>query len=429
MGLISYVRKLTEDVKRSYEKDFISPFLYVAGAFLMSIFVGLLINRLSGSNVDLALLFSIPITGACLITLALFRRLWISREERIRHLEARADELGLNLTKHDELFERFEEIIDNANKIRFGFIEFFPTSLIDAGAETPKGFGPSLMYKIFGAKGIRPSDSRTNWREFSTEMSGPDPEFLVLATPLYDTPNRREEVEFSSPLFYADIGIYVCDREKIESDESRGPEMCLDSLLLALERDKKIKQRDGDGRFGFADLKAALDILDDQIRATGYEGELQERMVKKYCPQAQFTAQDPSGNFSVASSIKGLLKPPEHPLATDIYFCERLQANGVEEVKNGKIKNILKNGELAFPVAIAIRKGEETLRKYINWRLMEIEHSHPKGMGSLLTEALERFGFQEDEIERYYVRQGPPFPSPDESPPDDAKITRLSDHR
>jgi hypothetical protein len=118
--------------------------------------------------------------------------------------------------------------------------------------------------------------------------------------------------------------------------------------------------------------------------------------------------------FEVISAISGLLDR-ENIFHSDIVFCERAQAEKTEMFEDGKILNLLKDGQLLFPVCFAIRKNEDTLRKFADMRLLEIENSADGGLSSLIAQkAFETNQIGPDDARKFFRRNG--FPGHDLNP-------------
>lgn len=263
----------------------------------------------------------------------------------------------LNARKPEQ-YKRFEDIVDD--EIRYGYVPFFPTTIEQEMDMRPKGVGIGLLDEIFHGRLKNPSKA-AGWNNIFDELEKGT--FDVIATPLYDVAERRKRVLFSQPIFYADIGIYTSLRNtRIVQD---GPKLSVP------------------GRFKET-IKELKDI-GDKLYVRGCDGELQIKMTEKYLSKSGVKViKANSSEYTIREALEGLNDDRESDTFSDIVFCERSQAEMSPAAKSNQILNLLHPGQLLFPVAFAIRKNEDTLRKFVNLRLMTIEGTNNSGISDRL---------------------------------------------
>lgn len=286
----------------------------------------------------------------------------------------------------EEKFSRFESI----NEIRVGCVDFFPTCNIDATGSR-SGFGPELIKKVFHKTEIRFPNRTDNWDEALTALR--QGRYDILATPLYDTPDRRFQILFSSPLYYTDIGLFI----KFDGKLAR----------------QLASTRKGD----FSSVVARVAECASEfggLRCSGLPGEIQERMTSKYFPDAKFRIDErPMTKFNIANMMSVLFENVESDYYSDIFWAERFQVECSEFIANeddwikgsptrNKVINLLNPCELLFPTCFAIRAGEDTLRKYVNLRLMELEGHKHSGIDEALHGSIKGIRADADE---FLIRQ------------------------
>ncbi|MEL7197908.1 MAG: hypothetical protein AAGL10_06300 [Pseudomonadota bacterium] len=265
-------------------------------------------------------------------------------------------EIKLADENRNERFERFEHVEEAVadGTLRYGFVPFFPTCVPQSHTVLgAKGPGMQLLQKVFKADLPSPSRER-NWTQVLDDLERKDGQHRIdiCATPLYDFKERRARVDFTAPIFYADIGLFTSKSNK------RVPEKLLQNARKST----------------FLEVKQAIQASDKKLRLSGVKDELQERMCLRHFagksmkgkPELRFR----EGDFKISEALECLNVDAGDPNYSDLLFCERAQA---ADSGRDDIVNLLKPGQLLFPVCFAVRKGEDTLRKYINIRMMSIE--------------------------------------------------------
>lgn len=333
--------------------------LLIAGAFGGTVALYLTIEEIKSSltSVDGFTVFMVSAVVGLFVIATFVAAYMVAERSWRKHSEALCAanaQLAKNLLPEDDR-HRFEDIENTS--IRVGWLPFYPTLVLDPGGKK-RGIGPGILSSVFNGR-VRYARKQSNWGNILDRLISR--EFDIVATPMYDIKERRTQVEFTSPIFYADIGIFASsDNPKIK-----------DAL-------------GGKNRVSFVNALKALQPLSKALRFCIHPGELQDKMVTKYFPGAK-THPVELEEFSVNAALEAMVEQ-EDEYASDLYFCERVQGESHWMYRDGRIFNLLTEGELLFPVAFALRRGDETLRKLINLRLMTIESDPHCGIVEHLVE-------------------------------------------
>ncbi|MBL1430687.1 MAG: transporter substrate-binding domain-containing protein [Robiginitomaculum sp.] len=286
----------------------------------------------------------------------------------------------LNLEKYD----RFEDI--KKNGVKYGYIEFYPTLKINAQDEV-EGFGLDLLTKVFKNTGVTLSGDHdeSTWENLldglNNKIEGENRyKYDIIATPLYEYTERSNSVEFCKPLFYSDIGAFI------STDGSH---------WKALIKDKS--------KFGFNELISKLNELGKGLYIRSRPGELQEKICSKYL--SNFHKGEAQVDKWNLKQLLACLSKKDNDNRSDILFYERWQVERMPQFIDKNIINLLQPKELLYPVGFVVRKSDDTLRKFIDLRLMEIEDEAP-GILEVLKNSLSKddqkiFGKKEGE---YFYR-------------------------
>lgn len=290
---------------------------------------------------------------------------------------AKAVEVGEDVAdRHD----RFEDI--EGKPIRLGWIPFHPTLKYDEVADEQTGPGPDVLNAVFSGR-VSYHPRRSNWENIIAGLI--QGEYDVVATPLYDIRERRKEVEFTLPIFYADIGLFV----------STANHRVFDGYL------------EGKKDLTFVQAKDLLKDHAKEMKFCVHRGELQHKMISKYFKEATIRGADRS-EFSVPAALSAMVRGND-AYSSDLYFCERVQGEAHKDFGKSLI-NVLLPGQLLFPVAFALRKTDDTLRKFMNLRLLSIDGENDSGIKRQLVKSAQ--GIVSDslvgKIDQYFLRHRDP---------------------
>lgn len=303
----------------------------------------------------------------------------ILKKKHMSALQLSVDSLEKNLTeiksrlelKNAELaelkkkavphFKRFE----NITEIRYGHIDYPPLLYHDEQGN-PHGIGIEILKKIFHKNGFVNDQLLMYWDDIDNLLNEESEENLgryridIIATPIFETNERAQKVGFTSPIFFSEIGLYYSKESEVLNDLQ--PPMTFEKAI------KKISYFRG-------------------IKFCVVDGELSERMVRKYFP-------DHYNNKECTKYKKDKMKIPEllgmvYEGKSDLAFVETFQADLLTKYKD-KLINLLGPKQLLYPVAFALRKEDYILRRYINLKLLELDFCTDNGVLDLVKQELEK---------------------------------------
>lgn len=259
---------------------------------------------------------------------------------------------------HPEKFARFEDIATKG--VTVGYIDFEPTLYHGQGGADPTGPGFDLLKNILGNK-MQIAHRPTNWDSLVEHLESGICD--IIATPLYEIRSREREVAFTSPVFYADIGVFVKKPfEFIDMESQQKAPFEFDALLSLFE---KISRR-------------------EELCSRFWEGELNGKLCRKYLSDIRLEKMDISQSLTTDNLLSHLSEPSED---FDLIFCERAIGEAHKDY-NVKFQNLLRPGQLLFPVCFALRQSEDTLRKFINLKLLNLESEGDDKVQDLLKSSL-----------------------------------------
>jgi hypothetical protein len=314
--------------------------------------------------------------------------------ERVKNLEAdvehrrRLDEIDRLLGDKGEKFDRWEDIEDpeNSLKVNIGFIPFNPTVVRGDSDHDVRGVGPEILARIFGSNCMNHYEI-CDWSNAFTRLARGDID--IIGTPMYDIKERRDYALFSMPLFYADMGLY-CANPSSDSPMIQGLADELIDIPSGLFPDGEFRPE------AFLWVREQLNSKDARKRILGspdaryklkiQENELNAKLVRRHFENVtECNSLPPGRSYEISSAISGLL----HPSSTyhsHFVFCERAHAEKTPEFGSTAIVNLLSHAQLLFPVCFAIRKRDDTIRKYMNMKFLEIDSSSDEGIEGLIAE-------------------------------------------
>ena len=278
----------------------------------------------------------------------------------------------LNVRFSNPRFGRFEQL----TRVEYGHVRYYPFMDYERPNHKPTGVGLRVLGELFETNVLSANPDASTWGDMIDRLIKGD--FDIIATPLFETRERSRRVAFSTPLFFADIGIYL------RKEDANG------NVPFALSR-----------------AKDQLKVLARTIHAEVIIGEISEKMINKYVaiPDERITYLS-SGQAEVSNLFRNLL---DHNRRADVVFAERFFADSSPEVKSGRAVNILRAKELLYPVGFAMRREDYVLRNYINIKLMELDDREPNRlMGFIINELKSHPGFEWIDLNNaldYFVRE------------------------
>lgn len=311
-----------------------------------------------------------------IVLIALVIGLVVHLNNEREKLRAKLEQLNAALVPKDSRWDQIK-----TRKIRYGHVEYPPLLGYSAEDHRPEGIGVRLLeYLLEG--GVERYNRRSSWEDMLVGLQ--DSKYDILATPLFETRERSKLVAFSSPIFFADIGIYA----------ARGRFPGVEPLSLS--------------------WKEVMDLLTrnhSSLQVHVISGELSEKMALKHLklPQEKVILAG-VGELRIQNLLTALVTYLSDDERNDIVFAERFIAEMLStEVREEKVINLLKEGELLYPVGFVMRREDYVLRNYINIRLMELDDTHPPRVhGFIVDELQKQEGFEHvriDQAKRFFVRK------------------------
>jgi hypothetical protein len=254
----------------------------------------------------------------------------------------------------------------SGNKVRFGSLKYPPMLEFDFN-DKPIGIGIHILTKIFEGK-LERERKKVTWDNLNKALYEKDDngnfKIDIIATPIFETHERSNDLAFSLPIFYSEIGLYY------NSEDSRFKHLAPQPFE---EAKKIINYQKNETLFFYC-----------------IEGELSQRLAKKYFNEKQLRLADPR-QYSIQSLLETVIDDKEK---SDIVFAETYQAEQLIKMKRSEgdlrfnnLKNMLKPKQLLYPVVFALRKEDYVLKNYINLKLIEID-GPGFGINNLIKESL-----------------------------------------
>jgi hypothetical protein len=234
-------------------------------------------------------------------------------------------------------------------RLTFGHLAYPP--LLEYRDGDPGGPGLDFLRKLLDPPvQLTAFEERSNWNTFARALD--ERKFDVLATPVFATFERSRRVDFSSPLFFSNVGLFV--------NRKRAQQFNLQNLSLA------------DLKKFFQDVHA--------MSLVGIAGEISEKLANKFGTDGRISIR--GGEYLVSSVFQDVANNENSAV-----FCESFFASRQAEVARCSVVNILKPGELIYPVCYAVRLGDYQLANLLNIRLLELASN-----GAILDKLAETVG-------------------------------------
>ncbi|MEZ5052881.1 MAG: transporter substrate-binding domain-containing protein [Chitinophagales bacterium] len=237
-------------------------------------------------------------------------------------------------------FKRFEDI----TQLKFSLLEYSPFGYYDIQGNI-HGIGIKVLKKIFDFKTIELVEIKGDigWNNALEKLE--DKTLDLILTPLFETRSRlAKNIEFCSPLFYSNIGIYVY--KNLETQD-------LENKLTFSEAIEFIKNK----------------VTKSQWKAKYIVGELSQFLIEKHNLGGKNISQTEINNQVFKQIIDDISSDGAE--SADFTFMEVFKVESF--IKSGAmVVNILKENQLIYPVSFAIRKEHTVLKNLINLRIMEM---------------------------------------------------------
>lgn len=310
------------------------------------------------------------------------------------------DEISRRMSS--ERFDRWENISDDDGEdVKVGYVPFNPTAINSHGSAF-RGIGPDLIRHIFGDR-VKIRTEPCSWGNVFDQLIDGDIE--IIGTPLYDTKERSDVALFSVPLFYADIGMYCARPEKMKRARDRTDIIDIPSTIFENREPEAMTFMEAQAVLMDKDHRRKILGTGEKYRLNVAANELNAKLAKRRFERSvEIKYVSDSRPFEVSTAIAGLLDK-DNAYHSAFVFCERAQAESTEEFKNGTIINLIKESELLFPVCFAVRKCEDTIRKFVNMRLLDLENTVEGGITALIAKsAAETNGIDKSKSDTYFRR-------------------------
>jgi ABC-type amino acid transport substrate-binding protein len=282
-------------------------------------------------------------------------------------------------------FARYEDMGDPERVIAVPLV-YPPLLMFDESSALPDGIAVDLLDCILepgdrdSPRRWQPASIRCGWEDLASIFD--KGKYDIVATPVFATNARGRTLSFSSPIFFADIGLYINPAKR----------------AFGFGKNDTVEPR------SFRQAISVIEGARSPLRTQVIAGELSEKLTAKL-KNSHMKVVTLTGTQASLASLIGLVAEPESPV--DFVFAERLIADRMEEIRDKKVINLLKPAELTYPVCFAMRPNEHVLRNYINLRLMEIDQEAKYGIVGLLIEFFNRHRSDKIDLEtgrHYFIR-------------------------
>lgn len=282
---------------------------------------------------------------------------------------------GLSLQYRNFLLRGKYDRWEGIKQIKYGHVEYRPFLCYYEDTKKPYGVGLRILEYMLGKGFLIDCGYASSWNNLLDGLQRD--KFDIVATPLFETRTRLRKVAFSTPIFFADIGVYM----------------------------RKGSFNGGDA-LTHHELEGFLKSNARGMKALFIPGEISHKMVGKYLKSIGKSMALQGERPSVHSLFEGLIERE-----SDIVFAERFVADSVKEVKDEEVVNVLAPKELLYPVGFAMRRQDHVLRNYINIKLMELDDEHPTRLMGFIADELDRHDefkwIGSGQVPEYFPRKKP----------------------
>lgn len=289
---------------------------------------------------------------------------------------------------------RFEQL-KGAEGITYGHIDYDPFFKLlkkpQSAIYEPSGIGYEVLKEIFSVleTPIIEHTSSSTWDNLFEGLE--TREYDVIATPLYETRSRiySHSITFCTPLFYSEVGLFV-------------------------------HPIDFNHKYSLKEFREEVEEGKREWQSPFISGEISEiiaRKTKVFIDEVTGKVNDDVNGFKNLLNKVNDKKNPENA-KFNIVAMEVFKAHAIMNSVNEKLdltiphnenrvlklKNILDDLQLLYPVSFVVRKEDTVLRNLINLRIAEIRDrkSVPGGKLSLI-DIIKRSAQTSDGIDPSYV--------------------------
>jgi Bacterial extracellular solute-binding proteins, family 3 len=234
---------------------------------------------------------------------------------------------------------------DEMGPIRFGCINYPQFSMRGQG-DVGEGWAVKLLSdQLFktNPQGVSVVDSKIAVRWENAAALLDKRRIDIVATPIFETRKRLKLFEFSAPIFFSNIGLYV-HKENFRKH--------FDSKLLNYSQ--------------FVKHDAVREFT-----ALAYDEEISENLGRSYFGRRVKLRKTQSTMANMFTEICQLQPGTDNTYPALAVFCETYEASQIADVSSGDVVNILTERQFVFPIGFAMRRKAYQLRNFVNLRLME----------------------------------------------------------
>jgi ABC-type amino acid transport substrate-binding protein len=221
-------------------------------------------------------------------------------------------------TKAKATFDKISE----TKKIRVGYISYPPGFIVNPNTKEKSGIFNDVLVEIAKRNGFEIEyKEEVTWATMIEALKTDRVD--LIANPVWATAKRKENADFSNPVYFSPIGIYV---------------------------------RSDDDRF----LEDRTKINDPKVRIAAVDGEVNNFIATEDFSKANLTPFP--NNIDVAQLFLEIQSNKK-----DVTFAEPMFAFDYMQKNPGKLKNIAENDPIRnYPNCYMYKKGESAIGDFIN---------------------------------------------------------------
>lgn len=213
------------------------------------------------------------------------------------------------------------EVFTN-NSIKVGYISYPPGFIVDPNTKEKSGIFNDVLVEIAKRNGLTIDyKEEVTWATMIESLKTNRVD--LIANPVWATKERKENADFSKPVYFSPIGIYVrADDTRFDADISK--------------------------------------LNDPSVRIAAVDGEINNLIGKQDFPKAQ--VRPFPNNIDVAQLFLEIQTNKK-----DVTFAEPLFAYDYMQKNPGKLKNIGERSPIRnYPNSYMFRKGDQKVADFLN---------------------------------------------------------------
>lgn len=220
------------------------------------------------------------------------------------------------------------ENVTESKKIKVGYISYPPGFIVDPNTKEKSGIFNDVLLEIAKRNNLQIDyKEEVTWATMIEALKTNRVD--LIANPVWATKERKENADFSSPVYFSPIGIYV------RSDDSR----------FDLDRSK---------------------LNDPTVRIAAVDGEINNIIGKSDFPKAEVNPFP--NNIDVAQLFLEIQTNKK-----DVTFAEPMFAYDYMQKNPGKLKNIGEKSPIRnYPNSFMYKKGENKFGDFLNAEIQKL---------------------------------------------------------